>query len=129
MPPAQWPLHRRRPQIEVRVPQAKGRRLRRLVADTGAGSDEAPFELVLVERDCVDAGGILVGQVRVGGAYAGWFNVYSIQIRIPKLRFQAIVEVVRVPQVPDGFDGIACFRFLNRFHYGNFGDQGRFGLK
>jgi hypothetical protein len=99
------------------------------VADTGAGSDEAPFELVLVERDCVDAGGILVGQVRVGGAYAGWFNVYSIQIRIPKLRFQAIVKVVGVPQVPYGFDGIACFRFLNRFHYGNFADPDRFGIE
>jgi hypothetical protein len=27
------------------------------------------------------------------------------------------------------FDGIACFRFLNRFTYGNFGDPGQFGLE
>jgi hypothetical protein len=129
MPPVRWPLRRRRPHIEIRLPHAKGKRVRRLVADTGAGSAEAPFELVLLERDCIGAGGILAGQVSLGGAFAGWFNVYSVQVRIPKLSFRANVEVVGVPKAPDGFDGLACFRFLNRFHYGNFGDPGRFGLE
>jgi hypothetical protein len=27
------------------------------------------------------------------------------------------------------FDGLACFRFLNRFGYGNFRDPGVFGLE
>jgi hypothetical protein len=31
--------------------------------------------------------------------------------------------------VPRPFDGIACFRFLNRFTYGNFGDPNQFGLE
>lgn len=43
-------------------------------------------------------------------------------IEIPARSFIDSVPVVGVPQVPWSFDGIACFRFLNRFHYGNFGD-------
>jgi hypothetical protein len=34
-----------------------------------------------------------------------------------------------VPAYPVGFGGIACFRFLNRFTYGNFGDPNQFGLE
>ncbi|HUY31727.1 MAG TPA: hypothetical protein VMV69_03030 [Pirellulales bacterium] len=30
---------------------------------------------------------------------------------------------------PAGFDGVACFGFLNRFTYGNFGDPHQFGLE
>ena len=30
---------------------------------------------------------------------------------------------------PAGFDGIACFGFLNLFTYGNFGDPALFGLE
>jgi hypothetical protein len=69
-----------------------------------------------------------LGQVQLGRAYSGWFNVYSLDVRIPRLGFAEAVAVVGVPHVPDGFDGIACFKFLNRFHYGNFGDAGTFGL-
>ena len=70
-----------------------------------------------------------MGQVHLGGAYSGWFNVYLIEIQIAKLSFSGFVSVAAVPRVPDGFDGIACFKFLNRFHYGNFGDADRFGLE
>src|SRR5947209_1962762 len=66
-----------------------------------------------------------MGPVHLGGAYSGWFNVYSIEVRIPRLDFAAAVPVVAVPRVPDGSDGIACFKFLNRFHYGNFGERPR----
>jgi hypothetical protein len=118
----------RRPHIEVSLPQAKGRRVRRLLADTGAGSDESPFELLLIERDCIRSGGLLTGAVSIGGAYAGWFNVYSIDVRISALNYLGNIEVVGVPKVPGGFDGIACFKFLNRFHFGNFGDSDSFGL-
>lgn len=48
---------------------------------------------------------------------------------MPALGFARKVRVVGVPSVPAGFDGIACFGFLNRFHYGNFGDPGQFGLE
>jgi hypothetical protein len=33
-----------------------------------------------------------------------------------------------VPNALLGFDGIACLRFLGRFHYGNFADPDAFGL-
>jgi hypothetical protein len=34
-----------------------------------------------------------------------------------------------VPANPQGFEGIAGFRFLNRFTYGNFGNPAEFGLE
>lgn len=37
MPPASWPLRNQRPMVEVTLPQVKGKRIRRLIADTGAG--------------------------------------------------------------------------------------------
>jgi hypothetical protein len=111
------------------LPRAKSRRLRRLIADTGAGSDRASFELVLTETDCRRLGGVVMGQAQLGGAYSGWFNVFMIDIQIPSLQFVDAVTVAGVPRVPHGFDGIACFKFLNRFHYGNFGDANNFGLE
>jgi hypothetical protein len=127
MPPVQWPLRNRRPVIELMLPLARGRR--RLLADTGAGSADSNFGLLLRQADCERSTNALLGQVQLGRAYSGWFNVYLIEVRIPRLRFAEAVAVAGVPQVPDGFDGIACFRFLNRFHYGNFGDADRFGLE
>lgn len=130
MPPVRWPLRHRRPTIAVTLPQAKGKRVRHLIADTGAGSDQAAFELLLRESDCRGSNGSpVMGQVQLGGAYSGWFNVYLVEVHIARLSFAGFVAVVGVPRVPDGFDGIACFKFLNRFHYGNFGDPDRFGLE
>ena len=127
MPPVRWGLRNRRPVVELTLPFARGRR--RLLADTGAGSADSNFELLLREADCERASDAVVGQVQLGRAYTGWFNVYLIEVRIPRLQFAEAVPVVGVPHVPDGFDGIACFKFLNRFHYGNFGDADRFGLE
>jgi hypothetical protein len=129
MPPFKWSLRKRHPHIEISLPKAKARRRRRLVADTGGGSDQAPFELLLIEGDCLESGGVLEGQVSLTGAFGGWFNVYTVEVRIPKLSFWDVVKAVGVPKVPDGFDGIACFKFLNRFHYGNFGNPDSFGLE
>jgi hypothetical protein len=129
MPTVHWPLWHRRPAVELTLPLAKGKRRRRLLADTGAGSSESNFELVLREADCQrSSDNTLLGQVQLGRAYSGWFNVYSIEVRLPRLGFADSVAVAGVLEVPDGFDGIACFKFLNRFHFGNFGDPGRFGL-
>ena len=129
MPPVIWPLHYRRPTIELSLPHVKSKYQRRLVADTGGRSDQAPFELLLREADCEPYGFEVVAQVQLSGAYVGWFNVFSIAVRIPRLKFAESVLVVGVPKVPHGFDGIACFKFLNRFHYGNFGDRHHFGLE
>jgi hypothetical protein len=40
-----------------------------------------------------------------------------------------LARAVDVPAVPAGLDGLAGFRFLNRFSHGNFGDPGQFGLE
>lgn len=130
MPPVRWALRNRRPTIALTLPHARGKRVRHLIADTGAGSDQATFELLLREADCRGAGEHPpMGQVQLGGAYSGWFNVYLVEVRIARRNFTSLVPVVGVPRVPEGFDGIACFKFLNRFHYGNFGDRDRFGLE
>jgi hypothetical protein len=115
--------------IEVTLPLSRGRRRRRLLADTGAGSDAANFELLLRETDCQRSTDVVLGQVQLGRAYSGRFNVYLVEVRIARLEFAEAVAVVGVPQVHDGFDGIACFKFLNCFHYGNFGDADRFGFE
>jgi hypothetical protein len=50
-------------------------------------------------------------------------------VQLPALGFDARLRVVAVPHLPPGFDGVACFRFLNRFTYGNFGNSNAFGLE
>jgi hypothetical protein len=102
---------------------------RTLLADTGAGSETAAFELVLDEHDCLLCGGFQYLAVTLGGAYVGSFPLYDLAVRIPALGFDQPVHAVGVPSVPVGFDGIACFGILNRFYYGNFGDRSQFGLE
>jgi hypothetical protein len=70
-----------------------------------------------------------MGHVQLGGAYRGRFAVYLVRVRIPLVNFDEPVPVVGVSHIPQGFDGIAGFKFLNRFHYGNFGDPNLFGLE
>jgi hypothetical protein len=131
MPRAYWPLQNDCPFIQVELSRFSGTGqglVRRLVADTGAGTRQSVFQLVLAENECLQCGGILMGPVQLGGAYAGWFPVYLVWVRVALLNFDEPVPVVAVSHVPAGFDGIAGFKFLNRFHYGNFGDPGSFGL-
>ncbi len=99
-----------------------------MLADTGAGNARAGFELLLKEQDCLAAGGVLSRAVVLGRAYTGPHPVYLIRVQIPDLGFDHHLSAVGVPSGPAGFDGIACFRFLNRFECGNFGDPGQFGL-
>lgn len=126
----QWPLLHDRPRLEIMLAlPAGGQPLpRNLLADTGAGTARSGFELVLVEQDCLNAGGIPSLPVVLRGAYSGSFPVYLVRVQLPDLRFDHHVLAAGVPTVPAGFDGIAGFRFLNRFEYGNFGDSGQFGL-
>lgn len=131
MPRVQWPLLNGRPFVEIVLTLAGGGQqvARNLLADTGAGSVRARFELLLDEQDCVLCGGIPLQPVALGGAYAGSFPVYLVQVRIWQLGFDLAVPAVGVPSPPAGFDGIACFQFLNRFAYGNFANQKEFGLE
>jgi hypothetical protein len=130
MPAAQWLLQNDRPVIEIVVSASGGQDLvRKLIADTGAGTRQSVFQLILDEKDCFQSGAILIGHVQLGGAFSGVFPVYLVEVRIPQLNFDDPVPVVGVTKVPAGFEGIAGFKFLNRFHYGNFGDPDFFGLQ
>ena len=131
MPRGEWPLMHGRPAIEVVLTAVSGVQLvnRSLLADTGAGTAQSGFELLLNEQDCLLCDGIPLHSVVLGGAFSGVFPVYLIQVQIPILGIDHAVPVVGVTNVPSGFDGIACFRFLNRFEYGNFGDSRHFGLE
>lgn len=131
MPRADWPLVNDEPVVEVVLtPVSAGPPVvRRLLADTGAGNARSAFELLLDEQDCLACGGIPTQPVLLGGAYSGPHPIYLVRTRVPGLGFDRFLPVVGVGQGPPGLDGIAGFRFLNRFTYGNFGDPGRFGLE
>jgi hypothetical protein len=103
--------------------------LRTLLADAGAGSLRMAVDLILLEADCLLCVANPSLPVRLGGAYPGSFPTYLLPVRIPALGFGQDIRAVAVRSAPAGFDGIACFRFLNRFTYGNFGDPGQFGLE
>lgn len=123
------PLRNNRPAVAVHLRLADGREvLRWLVADTGAGTRRDTFELILEEDDCLQCGGVYVHPIRLRGAYHGSFPVYVVDVTVPSLSFDEPVNAVAVPNAPHGFDGIACFRFLRRFNFGNFGDPDAFGL-
>jgi hypothetical protein len=126
-----WPLLRDRPIVEVLIVPTQGGQplLRLLIADTGAGTAQAGFELLLEESDCLVCGGIPSHPVTLGGAYTGSFHVYVLRIQVAALNVDHYLRAVAVQARPSGFDGIACFRFLNRFTYGNFGDSTQFGLE
>lgn len=131
MPRIQLALRRGRPCVEVELTLLPGgQSLRRvLLADTGAGSRHAGFDLVLDENDCLLCGGQPDRSIVLRGAYSGPFPTYVIPVRVPILGFDESVRAVGMAATPPGFDGIACFSFLNRFIYGNFGDPDQFGLE
>lgn len=115
MPRAHWPLRQGRPCVEIVVNLAQGGQplLRNLLADSGAGSQHSSCELILDEDDCLLCGGMPDQLVALGGAYAGSFPSYVLAVQLPALGFAQEIRVVGVPSPPRGFDGIACFAFLN----------------
>jgi len=127
----EWPLRQGRPCVQIVLALVlNGHPFPRiLLADTGAGSQTSGFELILDEHDCVLCGGNPLAPVTLGGAYIGSFPTYLLPVQIPALGFAMNLRVVGVPSVPAPFDGLACFSFLNRFHYGNFGNSASFGLE
>jgi hypothetical protein len=118
-------------QVNLRAPIGGASASRTLLADTGAGPDRAPFELVLRATDQRQFGGRPHQRVRLGGAIRGAYPVCTVWVEVPLLHVVLRVPAVAVPatRLPAGLDGIAAFRFLNRFTYGNFGDPSRFGLE
>jgi hypothetical protein len=102
---------------------------RDLLADTGAGSQSSGIDLILDEDDCLHCGGLPGSSVNLGGAFVGSFPLYDLFVQLPALGFAGNLRTVGVPAISTVFEGIACFGFLNRFHYGNFGKPGIFGLE
>jgi hypothetical protein len=131
MPHIDWPLRSARPSVQVVLTLAEGGQslVRNLLADTGAGSLLSGFELILDEDDCLLCGGNPLEPITLGGAYTGTYPIYLLPVQIPALGFSRNIRVVGVPSLLAGFDGIACFSFVNRFQYGNFGNPGLFGLE
>lgn len=124
-------LRHGRPCVQIHLTRALGGQPfpRTLLADTGAGSQICGFELILEEGDCVLCGGNPLQPVTLGGAYTGSFPTYLLLVRLPAFGFAKNLRVVGVPSISASFDGLACFSFLNRFHYGNFGNLNVFGLE
>ncbi len=131
MPRTEWPHRNGRPCIQIVLTLAADGQTfpRTVLADTGAGALKAGIEFILEEDDCLLCGGNPDQFVTLGGAYVGSFPIYVLPVQLPALGFAQNMRVVGVPSIPAGFDGIACFSFLNRFHYGNFGDPDVFGLE
>lgn len=130
MPRAVWPLADGRPvvQVELHTPEVRSA-IRTLLADTGAGTIRSEFELILDEDDCLLCGGRPFQSVKLRGAYHGTFPVYLIHVRIPVLGQDRYFRAAGVRTLPPGLDGIACFRFLSRFTFGNFGSRDQFGIE
>jgi hypothetical protein len=131
MPRAQWSLTLGRPIIEIILIHAtSGQSLTRsLLADTGAGNVNADFELLLLETDCLACGGKPSDSISIVGAYNGTFPLYLMRVKIPLLAFDDDVLAIGATSTPPDLHGIACFRFLNRFTYGNFGSVNEFALE
>ncbi len=131
MPRVLWPLHNGRPSVQVQLTAAIGGQqfTRILLADTGAGKRRSPYELLLRDTDCLLGGGTPVGAVRLARAYRGLHPVYQLRVQIPALGFDEYLQVVGISSPPAGLDGSACFPFLSRFNYGNFGRDLYFGLE
>ena len=133
MPRASWLLVGGQPVIEIELQEKYSgfTFTRALLADTGGGSASVAVDLVLSQTDGARCGGKLQQLVSSGGAIHGSFEVRSIEVAIPTLNLKRRVNVMLVPAetLPDGLQGIACFRFLNSFTYGNFGNPAEFGLE
>jgi hypothetical protein len=126
-----WPLINNRPAVQVVLTLALGGQpyTRNLLADTGAGSRRSGADLLLDEQDCLLCGGVAHLPIVLGGAYVGPFPTYVVRVQLPALGFDSRLRAVAVSRLPAGFDGVACFRFLNRFSYGNFSDPNQFGFE
>ena len=130
MPRVTWPLLNDRPAVRIDVVLSGQLTTLDLHADTGAGAASSAFDLLLLQSDCWLCGRPTGSLAYLGGAHAGGpYYLFWVRIRIPALAFDADLTAVGVPTVPTGFRGVAGFRLLNRFDYGNFGNPAQFGLE
>ena len=128
-----WPLQNGQPVISLYLRDVKTGVLspRTLLADTGAGDAFTSVELILSERDGRKFGQEWVGNAQAGSFVRGNFEIQLVPIELPALGVSRLAAALIIPaaELPHGLDGIAGFRLLNAFAYGNFGDATRFGLE
>lgn len=133
MPRVSWPLQDDRPVIKLAFFSTEGGReyTRTLLADTGGGRWNSRWDVILSTDDCRLFGLNQVGLVHLGGAYSGNFPLVMVRAAIPALQITCKLVAVAIPlaQLRPGTDGLAGFRFLNSFHYGNFGNPEQFGIE
>lgn len=133
MPRATWPLCDGRPVVHLIFhPPIDARPLSRtLLADTGAGRLQSRWHLLLSEEDCYVLKLHEVYPVSLTRAYDGTFPAYLVRVSIPSLITTKVLVAVAVPaaDLSPGLDGLAGFRSLNSFGYGNFDAPTQFGLQ
>lgn len=133
MPRFLWPLQNGQPVVSLYLRDVETGVLspRTLLADTGAGDASTSVELILSQRDGEQFGQEWVGIAQAGGFVRGNFEIQLVPITIPVLKVSRLAAALLIPatELPQGLDGIAGFRLLNAFAYGNFGDSKRFGLE
>ena len=134
MPRKSWLLHHGRPAIEIYLtdPFTGFSEQRILLADTGAGARFSPVEIILSQADVARFGVESdVGRVGMSGAIEGEFSIHAVDIEIPALKIARPFDVAGVSPAVffPGFEGVACFRFLNTLNYGNGGNPAEFALE
>ena len=133
MPRFLWPLQNGQPVISIYLRDVETEVLspRVLLADTGAGDAFTAVELILIQRDGERFGREWLGNAQAGGFVRGNFEIQLVPIVIPALNVARLATALLIPpsELPQGLSGIAGFRLLNKFSYGNFGDPKRFGLE
>ncbi len=133
MPRFTWPLQNGQPIISIYLRDVETGVLlpRTLLADTGAGDACTSVELILSQRDGKQFGQRWVGNAQGGGFVRGNFEIQLVPIVIPAVNVSRLAAALLIPanELPQGLNGIAGFRLLNAFSYGNFGDPKRFGLE
>src|SRR5258708_4574881 len=103
MPRVTWPLLNDCPSVQVVLMLGGQPAALDLLADTGAGRNSSPFDLILGEGDCWLCGLPSGSTVALSGALTGTYTLYKLRVQIPALAFDRILNVVGVPNVPDGF--------------------------
>jgi hypothetical protein len=99
MPRVLWPLLHGRPRIEICLNQySNGQRLVcDLLADSGAGSQHAAFDVILEESDCLACGGQHAMSVQMRGAFSGMHSIYLVRVKVPQLAFDHQILAVAFP--------------------------------
>ena len=134
-----WKLENGRPVVELEFTRdIDGKAVKRgMLAATGGGATSSPFDVILARSDVREflAGNATV-TVSLGGALLGRYPCAWIAGGLPGLPARPLVAVSVPDDHPlfhrlaaDGADGLAGLRFLDRYHYGNFGHPGEFGIE